>query len=69
MKLSDIMDLDEAVIKLIKLHQSNKGKSKHPVPPLALLYSEYIREGSRHNETNTLSYKDFVQIAEGPKDP
>lgn len=68
-KLSDIMNLDKAVTKLINLHDSNKSKSKHPVPPLALLYAEYIREGSRENEPNVYSYKDFVEIAKSPKEP
>ncbi len=68
-KLSDIMNLDEVILKLILLHDSNKSKPKHPVPPLALLYAEYLREGRKNNEPNLYTFEEFSQIAKGPKEP
>lgn len=67
-KLSTLLDLDSMVIKLMKLHEENKAKTKHPLPPIALLYTEHCIKQRRENSI-VLTFPQFQELIDKQKGP
>ena len=63
------MDVEKALLSLITLHESNKAKVKYPLPPLALLYAQYLLDHRGTEFGHRYSYQEFVDIIRKQKGP